>query len=105
MLRAIGRFIALWFISKSMDHKYAEDRNLIFRTIVKTLEKVFKGDTLKFRYHSIVVWMLRNDTEFIKCCFKDGLEFKNELEVWMSTAVQRAFSETLAQGKNLKRGL
>ena len=95
----LARKIAISFIKGCMSHERAEDRNLLFRTIMVAMEDEFKEDNFPTRFYSLMVWLLKNDSTFIKESFKSGVEFETKMEALTSQAVATAFQDTVYTGK------
>ena len=93
MPKWLQRKIALAYIKESMGHENSEDRNLIFNTINSALSEKYNKENFETLFFSLVMWILKNNHDFIKHSFDSGIDFLNTMESITVQAVQRSFQD------------
>ena len=61
----IDRFVA-GYIKRNFSHSTPDKRDMILGAVADSMRDTFHEDNCVTRYHSLIQWLLKNDTEYQK---------------------------------------
>lgn len=64
-MNLIDRFVA-GYIKRNFSHSTPHKRDMILGAVADSMRDTFHEDNCVTRYHSLIQWLLKNDTEYQK---------------------------------------
>ena len=62
-MNLIDRFV-VGYIKRNFSHSTPDKRDMILGAVADSMRETFHEDNLVTRYHSLIQWILKNDTDY-----------------------------------------